>query len=549
MRVATRPNPAQRQVSVGRTIPAPVGGWDALNPLAAMPATNAVILDNWIPRAGYVELRRGCVPWQSLAAPCETLMAFKAGTADKLFAASAGAIYDVTAQYGIPVSMLSGLTSNRWNYVAFANPAGNWLVACNGVDAPIGYNTGAWAALPALSGSSGSITLNPNNLFNVFSHKGRLYFLEGNSLRVWNPAAAAVGGACTLLDLSSIFDKGGRLVCGANWSAELGVTSDEYAVFVTDQGQVAIYEGVDPTQASSFALTGVFNFGPPLGPRALIQFGGDLAIATMDGIIPLSQGMQLDRSQQGNVAMTRNILQAFSEAARQYSNQIGWQGILTSVGGPTSPQGSGLAIFNVPTVTNQTAMQFVQNVLTGAWCRFLGQNALCWETAQGLLFFGGIDGVYQSGTGSQDNGQPIIADLKGAFSSFRAPGQQKRFTAIRPIMNTIPQVAPALEIDVDYQESEPTAVPTVVQSGAGAANIRYEWTSASGIGYVGAPRMQVNVLGDTGQPVLSVGDIPEHTLGIDNVDGDGLLITTGLPFAVPCQLLGFDLMYEPGGML
>ncbi|WP_230681797.1 hypothetical protein, partial [Streptococcus pneumoniae] len=51
----------QQRVSIGKAIPAPVGGWDAQSPLANMPPENAVILDNFIPRAGYVELRRGFV--------------------------------------------------------------------------------------------------------------------------------------------------------------------------------------------------------------------------------------------------------------------------------------------------------------------------------------------------------------------------------------------------------------------------------------------------------------------------------------------------------
>lgn len=548
-RAATRPNQQRSQVVIGRSIPAPVGGWDALNPLAAMPPTNAVILDNFIPRGGYCELRRGFVPQQPLASPCETLIAARSGVSDHLFAASAGALYDVTTSTSAP-AVLTGLHNNRWNYTAFANAAGAWVIACNGVDAPIGYNAGAWAAVPAISGSSGSIVLNPVNLFGVFSHKARLYYLENNTLHVWNPAAGAVGGACTLLDLTTIFRKGGRLVAAASWSAQLGVTSDEYAVFVTDQGQVAVYEGIDPTQASSWSLTGVFDFGPPLGPRAMVQFGGDLAIATVDGIIPLSQGMQLDRAQQGNIAITKNITLAFAAAARQYGNQLGWQGILTSVGGPTSPGGSALAIFNVPTLTNQTAIQFVQDVTTGAWCRFTGgQNALCWESANGCLYFGAVDGVYQAGIGSSDNGQPIVGDVKGAFQSFGGAAQLKRFVSIRPLLNTISAVKPALEIDVDYQESVPTAVSAVVQSGGPASQIRYEWTGATGIGYVGAPRMQVNVLGSTTVPVLSVGDIPEHMLGIDTTDGDDLLTSSGLPFDIPCQLLGFDIMYEPGGMI
>lgn len=75
-----------------------------------------------------------------------------------------------------------------------------------------------------------------------------------------------------------------------------------------------------------------------------------------------------------------------------------------------------------------------------------------------------------------------------------------------------------------------------------------DWTSASGIGYVGAARMQVNLIGDTSTPVLDAGTIPDANLGVDSA-GDTLFIQSGLPFDVPCQLLGFDIVYEAGGQL
>ena len=553
MRSALRANPQRRQVSVGRSIPAPIGGWDASSPLAAMPIENAQILDNWIPRAGYVELRRGFVAQQTgFTSPAETLMAYRgAAGGDVLFAAAGGKIYDVTIQgaaLGAPV--FSGASSNRWTTTAFANAGGAWLIACNGQDAPIAFDGASWTA-HAMSGTSGPITLTPSTLFNLFAHKGRLYFLEKGSLRVWNPAAGAIAGACTLLDLSSIFSKGGRLVCGGTWSSQMGLTIDDFAVFMTDQGQLAVYQGADPTNASDFSLVGVFDLGPPLGPRALVKFGGDLAIVTADGVIPLSQALKLDRSQQNEVALTAKILNAFSVAVKAYGGNYGWQALLypgTSPSNDAEAAGGSLAIFNIPVTTLGTSIQFVQNVLTGAWCRFLNLNAFCWELANGRVYFGGSNGVYQWDAGSSDNGVAIVGDIKSAFTDFGDRGRQKRFTMIRPLLNTTPLVQPALEIDVDYQESEPTAVATVVEQGDTAAQIRYDWTSASGIGYVGAARMQVNLVGDASTPVLGVGDLPPHDLAIDG-SGDALFVRSDLPFDVPCQLLGFDIVYEPGGQL
>jgi hypothetical protein len=42
-------------------------------------------------------------------------------------------------------------------------------------------------------------------------------------------------------------------------------------------------------------------------------------------------------------------------------------------------------------------------------------------------------------------------------------------------------------------------------------------------------------------------DAANDTLGVSTLDI--LAISSGLPFDVPCQLIGFDLMYQNGGAL
>src|SRR5580658_3257659 len=102
VRRAQKLNPQRSQTVLARQIPAPIGGWDAQSPLAAMPIQNAVILDNWIPRAGFVEIRRGFVPQQTgTPGPVESLMAFRGGPGgNALFAAAAGKLFNVTTPGG-----------------------------------------------------------------------------------------------------------------------------------------------------------------------------------------------------------------------------------------------------------------------------------------------------------------------------------------------------------------------------------------------------------------------------------------------------------------
>lgn len=544
-----RQRPAQRPTAIGKSIPAPTGGWNTESPLSDMPLNDALILDNWIPRPGYVEIRRGFVG-HSIGAPAavESMLVYRGTpTGDKLFAASNGGIYDVTVGGSFGAAAYSGCTSNRWAYLNYANAAGAWLLGFNGSDTPISYNGTSFAAM-SITGSSGSITLTPSKLFTAAVHKGRILALETGTLHCWFPAAGAIAGAYQLLDLGSVFSRGGQLVAVGTWGWP-GIQPDDFVSFITNQGQIAVYQGIDPSDATNWSLVGVYDVGRPLGPKALMQYGSDLMLVTTDGIIAMSQVLQADRTKTELKAITTKIAGAFASAVRAYRSNYGWQGLFYP-GDTTSTNqeadGGGLAIFNIPTATLSTSIQFVQNTLTGAWCRFpTGINSFCWELANDCIYFGSTSGVYQWDYGASDNGQPITFTVKSAFTNF-GTANTKQFTMVRPLLNTVSLVQPTLDVNVDYNDSNPTAMPVTVPASASQAAIRYNWTGATGIGYVGAVKMQIVLYGDPAQSLLATGNLSD-TLGVTTTDI--LAETSGLPFDVPCQLIGYDLMYQNGGAL
>ena len=548
MRQALRQNRGRGPTARAVPVPAPTGGWNAQDSLAAMPPTDALILDNWIPRAGYVEMRRGFVQQSTgTPSPVESLMVWRGGGAnpDKLFCAAGGAIYDASTPASAVVSVYTGLTSDRLQSLNVSTLASRYLLAFNGVDTPVKYDGTSWTA-NTITGTSGATTLDPKTLIDATLYKGRLYMVKAASLQVWFLAPAAISGACDgLLDLGTVFTKGGAIICCGTWTLDGGNGPDDYLAFMSDQGQVAVYQGTDPTNSTGFSLVGVFSVGRPLSRRALIQYGADLAIVTSDGIVPLSQAARLDRSQDNAVSLTAKIHNAFFDAVRATGSLFGWDALLYA--------GGGLGVFNVPLAPDMNgkpqAMQFVQNMQTGAWCRFLGLNATCWAEANGQPYFGGSDGVYAWDVGSDDNGALITADVKPAFSSMGAPGRLKQFTMVRPLMKCSPLVQPALEVLTDYRESIPTAVPTIL--GAGDVNpadvnlIQYAWAGAAAEGYVATPRMRVVLRGDPGIARIAVGDGSDVLVDA----GDDVVDRPPLPFEVPVQLIGFDVMMQAGGIL
>lgn len=431
-----------------KTLPAPTGGWDDESPLANMPENRAVKLDNWFPQPNYVELRKG---WQLHSTTAETvgvksLMAYHApnGANDKLFGASNATIYNVSASSATATSVTT-LSTARLQHVNFTTSGGSYLYTVNGSDLPNMFDGTSWSN-PAITGVDESTFIN----LNVF--KNRLFFIPVSSTKFWYLAVDSIAGAATSFELGGLMSMGGHLVAMGTITIDGGSGPDDHAVFVTSKGQVIVYQGSDPSDANAWALVGVYHVAPPIGYRCLVKIAGDLGILTMSGLLPLSKAMVVDRAAIDNIALTSRINNTMTTSARNYGDNLGW-------GLCVYPR-SNMCIVNVPLLEDGDAHQYVMNTLHGAWCRFTGQNALCWEVYQDRLFFGGTDGkVYEADVASNDGGSPITADMKTAFSFYGNPGTLKKWQMIQPLIVSDGRVAPGVTLNADFTNAAPTYIP------------------------------------------------------------------------------------------
>lgn len=541
MRQALRAKaPVRQQTSDTAAIPAPTRGWNARDPVAAMKPDDAVVMDNWIPRAGYVEIRRGSNAWLSgLSFPVESLIAYRGEGAEKLFAAAGTSIYDATTEGSAGPAVHTGLSNARLQSVNFANDGGAWAVAVNGADTPLKYDGSVWSTT-SITGSSGSLTLDPTTLIDLMFHKRRLFLAEKDTLRVWFLGLNAISGATGLLDLGPVFSEGGSLAGMGTWTLDGGFGPDDFAVFLTTEGEVAVYQGTNPSDATAWALVGVFAVGRPLGRRALMKSGADLMVVTSTGVLPLSQAIRARREDQGELAITARIQNAWAESTRAYSGLFGWDAL--------AYQRGQLAVFNIPTEELETSVQYVQNLQTGAWCRFLGLNAFCWEVLGERIFFGGATAVYQWDFGVTDDGQDVTFDLQQAFNYFGRRGSLKQFKMLQPIFRATADVTPAMEMLVDFAERAPTAIPTTTISSVDGLSVRQDWASVQGIGYCGSVRTQVKVSADPDLvSILVTGD--GNTI-ITEAGGDAIA-TADLDSLndSQIQIIGYNVLFEPGGVL
>ncbi|CAB4139859.1 hypothetical protein UFOVP353_60 [uncultured Caudovirales phage] len=492
-------NSGKSQTAVTRSIPAPVGGLNARDSIADMDEKDAIILENVFPEENFVSIRNGHSSHATgMTNQVESLMVWNGPTSSKMFAANGANIFEVSSSGAVGAAAVSGLTNARWHHINFSTSGGNFIVCVNGADSPRNYNGSAWATTPAITGVTAA------DLNYVTSHKERLWFVEKESMSAWYLGTQAIGGAATEFPLGSVFRQGGYIVAIGSISADSGIGPDDYLVFLSSEGEFVVYAGTDPASAATWSLVGRYRAGQPIGIRPLESLGGDLLVITRDGVISVAKMMQKDPAQSQYAAVTNKISDLINTDAKAYSTNFGWDL-------QVYPKGKWL-LLNVPVSAGARQIQYVMNINTGAWCNFTGLNANCWAVFGGEIYFGGNDGVvYKADTGTNDNDDPIVGKIKGAFQYFGSRGRQKQFTMIRAILLSTGVPSFLIGIDVDYGDRPPTGVlvpPTASGTSwgsavwgsatwGGTANIIKYWATVTGLGMCAAPRLQITIKGQT----------------------------------------------------
>lgn len=546
------------QTSTATSLPAMTGGWNARDPLPMMKEEYAVVLDNFFPGTGSVDMRRGSVlhAWGVGSGPVESLMEYSSGGTRKLLAAGSGCLYDAT-EPGAATALVLTFQASDWIWTNFRG----FLVAANGSDIPWRYD-GVTVTESTITGTG----LVSTDLNYVLAHKSRLFFAENDTLSFWYLATNAVQGAALEFDLSGIFRLGGTLTALGSWTRDGGSGSDDLLVAITSRGEVAIYQGSDPSSADDWALVGVFRISAPMGRRCLMKYGADLAVLTQDGVLPLSQVLPIERPSIAERSISDRIKGAFSAAARTAGMGYTWQI-------HDYPKANWLFV-NVPIASGDVAHQYVMNTLTGAWCRFKGMEAYGWSLLGEDLHYGGNNGyVYQADVGFSDDGATITGDAWGAFSYFGSRGRLKQFKLIRPILTTIGSPSIAVGIVTDYDDTAPSGAVTLSSTaplwdtvywdeslwGSESTIIR-DWIGAEAIGTAAAVRLRMTTGGSTvddseleylakedGTAILLEDGgltVAEADPSILSASGSRVLVND-----VPIGLNAFDVVYAPGGIV
>lgn len=281
-----------------------------------------------------------------------------------------------------------------------------------------------------------------SNFINVNLFKNRLYFTEKDTLTCWYLDVDAIGGSASPLYFGGIARNAGYLQAMGTWTLDAGQGADDYAVFVTSMGEVIVYNGTDPDIADKWQLKGVWQLGQTFTRRCFFKWAGDLLLLTQDGLVPLASALQSSRLDP-RINITDKIYYAVSQAATSYYALDGWQ--------INYYASENMLILSVPTSNGME--QYVMHTITKSWARFTGIEAYCWEVSGDAdMHFGGDGYVGDFYSTTSDAGDNIVATAQQAYSYFDAPGQLKRFTLVRPILQTdngLPTVLCGISVDFD----------------------------------------------------------------------------------------------------
>jgi hypothetical protein len=162
----------------------------------------------------------------------------------------------------------------------------------------------------------------------------------------------------------------------------------------------------------------------------------------------MSKVMTLDQIALQNEAVTKPIAPAWRDAVIARQGMSGWQ--IT-----TWPLQS-MGIITLPKTNAGDRTQFVANVRTGAWARYLGWDANCFAVYNNALYYGTSDGrVMQAETGGQDDGANYTWTVFPSYSHLGTPALTKHVKMVRPRIKTSFPVTLQVTVKTDFDTDKP----------------------------------------------------------------------------------------------
>lgn len=450
---SSRPGPSSPGKKFNKIVPIiPPQGINQVDPLAGeFPPLDGIYMNNWIATRYGTKVRTGYAHYSDAVdvGGVKSIIPFNGSvsTNDKLFAAGSSGIYDISAGPAVSAIAFPGATSlsGHGQWCAFTTLSG---FNTTYTDEQYGYylytETGnTWAAV-----TNTQVTgVDPALFVDVCAYRARLWFVERGSSRAWFLPTGAIIGAATVFDFGNKFKHGGNLQALYTWvNDSLNLT--EYLVAISSTGEVIVYTGIDPTDASNFSEAGSWFIGNvPIGRRLAGAFGGDLYLLSIYGLLPISKLVTGQIPEIDAIELSRKISPAIQSTMAETFQTLGWEVRFVP--------SENAVIIATPQQVGVPFTQFVLALNNQGWCTYLDMPVYTGEMWNGAYYFGALDGNVYAHTGTQDNvplnssiGTNILATLLGGYFDYQEPGQYHIAQAIRPVFLT--QTPPSFTCQIQY---------------------------------------------------------------------------------------------------
>jgi hypothetical protein len=521
------------------TVPASVGGINALTSLMEMPPNDCIYCTNLMPSEYGMRLRKGYSEWANgLGAEVRSIIAFEGQaadtSADRMWAVTENGIYNVTL-HGTTTPDLDQAFSVQGDeagfgvYTEFTNDANRrYLFFADS-------RNGLWQYTEEDGQWDPAVIDGPDvtNIAFVMAWKNRLWFVEQDSGDAWYLPPDAITGTAQKFIFGSKFAHGGELMGLWNWTVDGGDGVDDFLVAVSRGGDVLIYHGTDPA-LPDFGLRGSFFISEtPESRRLVVEYGGELYILSTYGITSIRDLLQGHEPSHQASSPSAKISRALRLAVQDDKDEFNWALHIHPA--------DGFLQVVTPYSDIKDAIQYNQNLLTSAWGRWGTVPVNCAETWSGEYFFGTKDGNVFHYNGVLDGtlldgevGEPIEFDV---LTSFQAPESHvsfKRVSTIRPIGILAGTASLNVKAVYDYRIQEELLAPVPVSVSDSSL-----WGDE--VDDPNGARWDQNVWDYS----LAGASLPVGALGMGRAIAVGMKGSS----ATRLTLMGWDLLYTSGGPL
>ena len=179
--------------------------------------------------------------------------------------------------------------SRSWSVQPSVAMISGSVIMADGLGKPVSFNGTAFTN-QTFTTSTGA---NPEQFDGVLAHHDRLYFWKtGGDLEFYYGDVGAISGALERFPLSRLGSVTGRVAALVSMTLDAGHGMNDVLAVFTTTGQIVVYEGLDPSDAEDWRLTGRVQGAAPLGRNAFVQVGADIWMVSARGIVSVGESLR-----------------------------------------------------------------------------------------------------------------------------------------------------------------------------------------------------------------------------------------------------------------